>query len=69
MTNDGPKLTSVARRELEIAGTTLIVHLLSNGQRVIEESSAAGFFEALAEGKIGPEDGARLQRFLAWSDS
>lgn len=51
---------SIASNKFSIMGVELTVHVLDNGQRIIEADGLAKLFEALAEGPITEEDAMKL---------
>lgn len=56
---------SVAKEVLPIMGVELVVHVLSDGQRIIEADSMAAFLAAMEGGEsITREDAERLARAL-----
>ncbi len=63
-----PKATHSS--ELQIAGLTLKVHVLDNGQRVIEAGSVAEFFQFMESSATIPEsDLVRLAQWLGGAES
>lgn len=59
---DIPMPASVARSELVIAGVTLIVHQLDNGQRIIERDGLLDLLDAMAGGPLTEADAQALAR-------
>lgn len=56
---------SVMTSELEIMGVTLIVHVLDNGQRIIEADGIHALFEAMAgDTPMTEDEGMKLARVL-----
>jgi len=50
------ELKSIRTANLEIGSLTIKVHVLNNGQRIIEEQSLIDFVEYLQNGKITPKE-------------
>jgi hypothetical protein len=59
MTDKTP--TSIAANTVNIAGVDMTVHVLDNGQRIIEAESMERFFTALASGEIKPSEDDAMQ--------
>ena len=55
---------SIATEKLEIFDVEIIVHVLDNGQRVIEESSLVEFFSALETNQLSGEQAKMVAEFL-----
>lgn len=57
---------SIATNEIKIGSVTLVVHNLSNGQRVIEGASVIEFFKAMENGEVLDEaDAMKVAKILS----
>lgn len=64
MTDTKPDPVSVWQGELNLLGVTLHVHVLDNGQRIIEADDMHAFMEAMASG--AEFDEAEATTFARW---
>lgn len=55
---------SIATSTLNVGGVDLVVHVLSDGTRVIESECAKKFFDALFSGAMSANDMQRAARLL-----
>lgn len=55
---------SIATNTLRIGDIDLVVHVLSDGQRVIEAECAKKFFDALFNGSMSADDMQRAARLI-----
>jgi hypothetical protein len=56
--------TSVSRAEVVVAGVTLVVHHLDNGQRIIERDGMLALFEAMNATPLSPTDADIIAKAL-----
>ena len=60
---DVPK--SIAENRLTIMGVDLVVHVLDNGQRIIEGDGMERLFAAMADGvEITPDDAMKMAKVV-----
>ena len=64
MPDTKPDPVSVWQGELNLLGVTLHVHVLDNGQRIIEAEDMRAFMEAMASG--GEVDQNEVTAFARW---
>lgn len=55
---------SVSQSTLSIMGVDLVVHQLSNGQRIIEEDGVHALFAAMAVGPMSQDEADIIARML-----
>ncbi len=59
------ELKSIRIGELKLGNLTMKVHVLNDGQRIIEEQSVIDFVEYLASGEITSENAEQFAKDLA----
>ena len=65
MPDTKPDPVSVWQGELNLLGVTLHVHVLDNGQRIIEADDMYAFMEAMASGaEVDQDEAAAFARWM-----